>query len=61
MQATAILDNMKIFITNDNTSVHYQIGNGNVSRRIKLRTQDNGRIYFVAKRKYYYLDQFNFV
>lgn len=58
---SGFLGNMKIYITEDNTALHYKIGNGIISRRIKIRSQDNGRLYFISKRKYYYLDKFTMI
>lgn len=61
MKPTAYFGDMKIYITQDNTALHYQIGNNQLSRRIKIRTQDNGRLYFISCKKYYYLDNFMFI
>lgn len=56
---------MYIIITSDNTGVYYQFkGEKKISQRTKiyLYTKKNGNAvpYFIARRKIYYLDNFNY-
>lgn len=55
----AFLGNMKILFSANNEYVFYHIdGTKQISRPCKIYSQNNGRLYFVAKRKYYYIDKF---
>lgn len=62
---TAENEIMLIFITHDNTGIYYQFKEEKkISRRTKiyLYTKKNGNTvpYFIARRKIYYLDNFNY-
>ncbi len=54
-------DIIQIYFTANSDAVYYKINNNPLSKRCKLYfTTNKKKIYFIAKRKNYYIDDFTF-